>query len=361
MSGPLRVLIVEDSEDDTLLLVRELRRGGYDPEFQRVETAEAMNAALEKQKWDIVLADYAMPHFDAIGALELFKEKGREAPFIIVSGAISEETAVAAMKAGARDYITKDKLVRLIPAIVRELRDAEVRRMRKQAEQALLEAHDKLEWRVEERTAELTKANQQLKREVEERKRAEKDLKLSEAKYRLLFNNDPNPLFLVDLDSGKIIDANNPATASYQYSRKEIIGMPFRNLLDADEAERIWDDLKDSHKDVYVFIPRVPATKNDGRRFFIHLHASAVQFEDEQKENPGRSLIVRTVDITRRLEQEALIAQGGKMATLGEMATGVAHELNQPLNVIQVGTDYLAKMVKRGEDNLSREAVEDQP
>ncbi|MBW1896053.1 MAG: PAS domain S-box protein [Deltaproteobacteria bacterium] len=218
----------------------------------------------------------------------------------------------------------------------------------KRAEQSLRKAHDELEQRVEQRTAELTKTNEQLKREIEERKRAEKDLKLSEEKYRLLFNNDPNPLFLVDMDSGKILDANNPASLTYRYERKKLKEMSFSDLFDPDEGGRLWNELENSHRDVYVFIPRVSARKKDGRRFFIHLHASVVRLEEPENGTQGRSLIVRTVDITRRLEQEALLVQTGKMATLGEMATGVAHELNQPLNVIQVGTDFLAKMIKRG-------------
>jgi len=143
MSRPLRVLIVEDSEDDTLLLVRELRRGGYDPTFERVDTPAAMNAALEQHKWDIVIADYVMPHFSGPAALELLKEKGLDLPFIIVSGVIGEETAVAAMTAGAHDYIMKDKLARLIPATERELREAEVRQERKRAEDALKESEER--------------------------------------------------------------------------------------------------------------------------------------------------------------------------------------------------------------------------
>jgi C4-dicarboxylate-specific signal transduction histidine kinase len=136
---------------------------------------------------------------------------------------------------------------------------------------------------------------------------------------------------------------------TYQYERKELLEMSFMDLFDADEARRLWEELEDSHKDVYVFIPRATAKKKDGRYFFIHLHASAVKFEELESEDLRRSLIVRTVDITGRLEREILLAQASKMATLGEMATGVAHELNQPLNVIQVGTDFLTKMIKRGE------------
>jgi PAS domain S-box-containing protein len=220
----------------------------------------------------------------------------------------------------------------------------------KRAEQALQEAHDKLGQRVKERTAELTKANEQLKREIEERKRAEKELKLSEEKYRLLFNNDPNPLFLVDLDSSRILDANNPAMVTYQHNREELLGMSFPDLFDEDEAVRLWGELKDSHKDVYIFIPRIWGKKKDGRRFFVHLHASTVEFQEPENGDHGRSLIVRTVDITRRLEQEAQLTQAGKMATLGEMATGIAHEINQPLNVIRVGIDFFVKTIQRGNE-----------
>jgi len=143
VNTPLRVLIVEDSEDDTILLVRALRRGGYAPVFERVETPAAMTAALNQQKWDIILSDFAMPSFSASAALALLKRSGLDLPFIIVSGAIGEETAVTAMRAGAHDYVMKGKLARLLPAIERELREAEVRREHRQAEEALKESEEK--------------------------------------------------------------------------------------------------------------------------------------------------------------------------------------------------------------------------
>jgi len=157
MSKPLRVLIAEDSEDDALLVVREFERGGYDVTFERVETAEAMNAALDAKEWDVVLADYAMPQFSGLDALKLLQESGHDLPFIIVSGTIGEETAVAAMKAGAHDYLMKDNLARLAVAVERELQDAEVRRERKRAEEELTKHREHLEELVKERTAELRK------------------------------------------------------------------------------------------------------------------------------------------------------------------------------------------------------------
>jgi len=138
MDKPLRVLIVEDSEDDALLVIRELKRGGYETTFERVETAEAMTAALEKQAWDIIIADYHLPHFSAPAALELFKETGLDLPFIIISGTVGEETAVATMQAGAHDYLMKDNLKRLVPAIEREIHEAEEREKRRQAEEELV-------------------------------------------------------------------------------------------------------------------------------------------------------------------------------------------------------------------------------
>lgn len=137
MSIPLRVLIVEDSEDDTELLIYELERGGYELISERVDTPIAMKAALHKQAWDVVIADYTLPSFSAPAALELLKERGLDLPFIIVSGTIGEDIAVAAMKAGAHDYLMKGKLARLLPAVERELRDASERRKRREAEQAV--------------------------------------------------------------------------------------------------------------------------------------------------------------------------------------------------------------------------------
>ncbi len=137
MSTPLRVLIVEDSEEDALLILRELKRSGYDPVHERVETSEGMKLALTRQTWDIILADYSMPHFSGLVALTILKGSGLDTPFILVSGSIGEDTAVAAMKAGANDYMMKNNLKRLVPAIEQEIREANVRRKLKEAEEAM--------------------------------------------------------------------------------------------------------------------------------------------------------------------------------------------------------------------------------
>ena len=137
MATPLRILIVEDSEADAELLLRELRRGGYAPEFERVETPEGLDAALARQSWDLVVSDYAMPRFNGLQALKLTQEKGLDIPFIIVSGSIGEDVAVAAMKAGAHDYLMKDNTARLLPAIARELREARMRQERRQSEETI--------------------------------------------------------------------------------------------------------------------------------------------------------------------------------------------------------------------------------
>ena len=137
MDKKLRALIIDDSDDDTLLLVLELRRNGYEAEYRRVDTASEMREALQREVWDVILADYTMPQFSAMAALSIVQASGLDLPFIVVSGNIGEDIAVAAMKAGAHDYIMKNSLKRLVPAIEREMRDYEVRRERKRAEERL--------------------------------------------------------------------------------------------------------------------------------------------------------------------------------------------------------------------------------
>lgn len=172
----LRVLFVEDSLADAFLLERALTRGGLRVTCDRVDTAGAMTRALDQREWDLVLADHSMPEFSAPEALQILKQKGLDLPFIIVSGHIEEETAVWAMNSGAHDYIMKDGLARLVPAVQRELREAEVRRARARSEEELRRAHEELELRVEKRTADLKAANQKLHDVLEERKQLENEL-----------------------------------------------------------------------------------------------------------------------------------------------------------------------------------------
>lgn len=199
MSIPLKVLFVEDSEDDVLLVLREIKRGGYGVMFERVDTLEGMRSALSKGKWDIILSDYTMPHFSAQEALSLFKEMELDIPFIVVSGAIGEQTAVELMKAGADDFVMKGNLARLVPAIQRELSDAEARRERKQAQEKLKE---------------------------------------SEERYRLLFQNSPEAISQVDQD-GRFITANISMIKSLGFtSEEEVIGKTFIDLMPEDVANR---------------------------------------------------------------------------------------------------------------------------
>ena len=186
MDKPLRVLVVEDSEDDALLVMRELEPGGYDTTFERVETAEDMTAALEKQAADIIIADYRLPHFSAPAVLELLKETGLDLPFIVISGTVGEETAVAMMKDGAHDYLMKDNLKRLVPAVERELYEAEMRK---------------------------------------ERKQAEEELKLR----ALLLDSANDSINLADFD-GNLLYVNEAFCRSNGYSRGELIGMNLHQL-----------------------------------------------------------------------------------------------------------------------------------
>src|ERR1700722_7540309 len=145
MSKPLRVLVVEDSEDDAYFLVRELKKNGFDPEFERVESARQMTDALEKKRWDIVISDHSVPGFGSLEALDIIKKKHIDIPFIVLSGTIGEEVAVNVMKAGVSDYVMKGKLTRLYPSIERELREAQSRDARRAAEEALKRNRQELE------------------------------------------------------------------------------------------------------------------------------------------------------------------------------------------------------------------------
>ena len=140
----VNVLMVEDSEDDAELLLLELRRQGFEPRARRVDTESALEAALAERRWDVVISDHNMPTFSGDDALRLWKEHAPDVPFIVVSGTRGEEHAVDVMRAGASDFIVKERLHRLAPVIERELHEAAARRRQRRTEQALADSQQQL-------------------------------------------------------------------------------------------------------------------------------------------------------------------------------------------------------------------------
>jgi PAS domain S-box-containing protein len=240
------------------------------------------------------------------------------------------------------------ELLELLKSVTNDMIDSVSKEItaRKRAKAELQKAHDELDVRVKERTAELTATNIQLRYEVEERTQAEEKLRTSEEKYRLLFDYDPNPILVVDLESAKILDTNTAATMTFGYERSALFLLPFWELFGRVEAENFRKQLHAVVGQEYIFIPKLRAKKKNGGSFFIQLYARGTLAQDPSGNLLG-TLIIRMADITLRLEKDANLIQASKMATLGEMATGIAHELNQPLNVIQVGADFFSKMINR--------------
>lgn len=296
MGIPLRVLIIEDSEDDALLMVRQLRKGGYEPVYDLVATAEAMAASLDRQEWDIIIADYNMPHFSGLAALHLMKERGLDLPFIIVSGVIGEETAVEAMRSGAHDYLMKENLTRLIPAIERELREAAMRRDRRRAEEALRE---------------------------------------SERRFRLLVERAADALFLHDLD-GRLVDVNRQACDSLGYTREELLGMSIMDVapeVDIGELGRRWMQVT-THGPVTV---EGVHRRKDGAVFPVEVRVGS--FETGEK----RYLLALARDITDRKRAEEQIRESlrEKEILLKEIHHRVKNNLQVIYSLLNLQSGYI--------------------
>src|SRR5205085_1172642 len=208
MNQPLRVLLVEDNAADAELLLRELRRAGFEPEAKRVDT-ETEYVANVDSSLDVILSDYSMPQFSGLRALELLKEHKLEVPFILVSATIGEETAVEAMRSGAADYLLKDRLTRLGPAVNQALQQKWLR---------------------------------------DERESAEKAMEQSEHKYRHLFESLSEAAFLIDVRSERILDANCSGENLLGRTRTEILGMLQAHLFPLNKAPEYCRKIADSVK-----------------------------------------------------------------------------------------------------------------
>ena len=222
MNTSLRILIVDDSENDTLLLVRELKRQGYEPDYERVCAVDTLKASLVNQTWDLIITDHYMPELNSGDVIAVVKGMGVDVPVIIVSGLIPEKAAIAAMKAGAQDYIMKDNMARLIPAIERELNEAKSRAARAEAEDALnyISSYDPL-------------TNLVNRGELE--RRLQRALSLSQER------NQSHVFLYIDIDQFKIINDTAGHVAGDELIR-QLAGMLKKHIRESDTLARLGGD-----------------------------------------------------------------------------------------------------------------------
>jgi two-component system, NtrC family, sensor kinase len=319
MATPLRVLMLEDRPADAELILHALRRAGFSPEWQRVETELEYRAHL-RADLDVILADYALPQFDALRALQQLQERGLDIPFVIVSGTIGEEVAVAAMKQGAADYLLKDRLTRLGQVVAQALEQKQLREAKRQAEE----------------------------------------------KYRAIFDNAVEGIFQMTPD-GRFITANPALARMLGYASPE---EPITNLTNIEQQLRFdaahraeFQRLLVEHGFVQGFETRL--TRPDGSAIWIALNVRTVY------DASGTLLYYEgtTEAITARKQaEEALQAkneelqtisqqlwQTAKLATMGELAASIAHELNNPLATVSLRVESL--LAQAAEDDPRRRSL----
>jgi PAS domain S-box-containing protein len=288
---PLRLLLVEDSDTDEALVLMHLTRGGFDTQVTRVETAADFENALMKSTWDLIIADYNLPSFSGFEALAIYKRSGQDQPFLLVSGTVGEEVAVQAMRGGARDYLLKDHLTRLVPAVIRELREAQLRADRRTAEAAL---------------------------------------KDSELRYRTLVENSHDLVSEVDLH-GRVHYVSPNHFALTGYSQPELVGTSIFDRIHPEDQAAVQKAFQNrDSSSLYRY------RHKDGAWRWFESTGRAFTTADGREHG-----VIITRDITASIEAESIrksleaqLRQAQKMEAIGTLAGGIAHDFNNILTGI---------------------------
>lgn len=238
MNEKINILINEDSPLFAKVLARELRNGGLVFDSIRTERKKELIAALEEREWDIIISDYNLTDFNGMEALEIVREMDENLPFILISGTVGEDVAIGAVKAGANDYVMKNNLIRLVPSIKRELKEAQNRREKAQYYKELQKLNAELEQRARDRTVKLRAANAELKKEIAERIKAEEKRQNTEGFLNTILENLPNMIFVKDpkLDY-RFTYINKAGEKLIGYTREELIGKNVTEFLDEEYAK----------------------------------------------------------------------------------------------------------------------------
>jgi len=304
MTQSLRVLFLEDSEDDVLLLIRHLERGPYRVSYEQVQTEEAFREALGASEWDLVISDYSLPGLNALAAIQLFNGLGLDIPFLVVSGAVGEETAVEVLKSGAHDVLIKNNLVRLVPAVERELREASERKARRTAELALQESETKFRRIVETAQEGIWMLNSRGKTTYMNRRMSDMLGIRTEADAAITLQEivvDPK----VSTVLGGQLTGRDPKQGTYrtQCRLRRVDGSALWGLL---AVNTITDD-----RDAVV----------------------------------GHLAMIFDITDHRRLQEQLMVSD--RMASVGMLAAGVAHEINNPLAAVLTNLHMALEAVPR--------------
>ncbi|NBB85522.1 MAG: PAS domain S-box protein [Bacteroidetes bacterium] len=337
-ASPLRIVHLEDVATDAELVARELSADDVEADIEQVATRAAFMEALDPPP-DLVLADYALPQFDGMKALSLVQERCPEVPVVFVSGAIGEARAIETLKEGATDYVLKDHLSRLAPAVRRALAEAAEQRARKAAEAALQRAHDQLEQKVAERTAELQETNTALEEEIEERKRIAEALRESEAQLTRVIDSAIDAIINIDAEL-RITLFNQSAETIFGIAAEEVQNRSIVPLLDEELTARLRafvqahaadgdspeeDTAAPASSGTGQYLGQgegLQALRNDGTPFPVEATLSVIALPRRQR----FLLILRDVNDLKEAEEELFQLQSEAQYLRQELQTEHAYE-----------------------------------